>query len=88
VRQTAAGAYSTLQGDQIEAIVARIKAGIAGREDMEGALVTAIDVRRFLRKFLERELFSVPVLSYQELGDDVQLHVLGNIDMIGEYDDA
>lgn len=88
VRQTAAGAYSTLQADQIESIVARVKAGIAGREEAEGALVTAIDVRRFLRKFLERELFRVPVLSYQELGDDVQLHVLGNIDLIGEYDDA
>lgn len=88
VRQTAAGAYSTLQADQIETVVARVKAGMAGREDADGALVTAIDVRRFLRKFLERELFRVPVLSYQELGDDVQLQVLGNIDLIGEYDDA
>ncbi|TWG84962.1 type III secretion protein V [Cupriavidus gilardii J11] len=88
VRQTAAGAYSTLQADQIESIVARVKAGIAGREEVDGALVTAIDVRRFLRKFLERELFRLPVLSFQELGDDVQLHVLGNIDLIGEYDDA
>lgn len=88
VRQTAAGAYSTLHAEQVESIVARIKAGIAGREDIEGALVTAIDVRRFLRKFLERELFRLPVLSFQEMGDDVQLHVLGNIDLIGEYDDA
>ncbi|MBY4897877.1 EscV/YscV/HrcV family type III secretion system export apparatus protein [Cupriavidus sp. AU9028] len=88
VRQTAAGAYSTLQADQIERIVSRIKAAIAGREDIDGAIVTAIDVRRFLRKFLERELFRLPVLSFQELGDDVQLHVLGNIDLIGEYDDA
>ncbi|MGY8524689.1 EscV/YscV/HrcV family type III secretion system export apparatus protein [Paracidovorax citrulli] len=88
VRQTAAGAYSTLQNEQIERIVNRIRAAIAGREDIEGAVVTAIDVRRFLRKFLERELFRLPVLSFQELGDDVQLHVLGNIDLIGEYDDA
>lgn len=88
VRQTAAGAYSTLHAEQVESIVARIKAGIAGREEIDGALVTAIDVRRFLRKFLERELFRLPVLSFQEMGDDVQLHVLGNIDLIGEFDDA
>jgi type III secretion protein V len=51
-------------------------------------LVTAIDVRRFLRKFIEREMFRLPVLSFQELGDDLQMHVLGNIDLIGEVENA
>lgn len=88
VRQTAAGSYSTLPGDEIAKVVARIAAAIAGREDVDAAIVTAIDVRRFLRKFLEREYSRLPVLSFQELGDDVELHVLGNIDLIGELDSA
>ncbi|CAG9185920.1 type III secretion system export apparatus subunit SctV [Cupriavidus pampae] len=88
IRQTAAGSYSTLAADRIDLIVSQIKANLAMREDQDVALVTAIDVRRFLRKFLDRELSRVPVLSFQELGDEAQLHVLGNIDLLEEFDDV
>lgn len=88
IRQTAAGSYSTLSQQQIDALLAQIQASRAGREDRNGALLTAIDVRRFLRKFIERDMFDVPVLSYQELGEDANLKVLGNIDLDEELSDA
>jgi type III secretion protein V len=87
IRQTAAGSYSTLAQPQIDAVLASIQAARAGRED-DAALLTAIDVRRFLRKFIERDMFHIPVLSYQELGDDANLKVLGNIDFDEELSDA
>ncbi|TCK32008.1 type III secretion protein V [Paraburkholderia sp. BL8N3] len=87
IRQTAAGSYSTLAQPQIDAVLASIQTARAGREDA-AALLTEIDVRRFLRKFIERDMFHIPVLSYQELGDDANLKVLGNIDLDEEFSDA
>lgn len=46
-------------------------------------LITAIDVRRFLRKFVEREFPALQVLSFLEIGEDTELRVIGNIDLIG-----
>ncbi|PRP69749.1 EscV/YscV/HrcV family type III secretion system export apparatus protein [Chromobacterium amazonense] len=84
IRQTSAGSYSALSTEENQAIIGEIrssleKSGIAGM-----ALVTAIDVRRFVRKLIERDLFSVPVLSFQELGDEAELKVLGHVELIGD----
>ncbi len=43
-----------------------------------------MDVRRFIRKLIERELFHIPVLSYQEIGDTTQLKILGNVELMNE----
>jgi type III secretion protein V len=43
------------------------------------ALVTAVDVRRHVRKLIEVECFDTPVLSYHELMPTLQLHVLQRV---------
>ncbi len=88
VRQTAAGSYSTLAQEQVDQIAALIDAAIASHDGARGVLLTAVDVRRFLRKFIERERFLMPVLSFQELGDEVQVRSLGTIELIEESDHA
>ncbi|KLU21493.1 secretion system apparatus protein SsaV [Caballeronia mineralivorans PML1(12)] len=88
IRQTAAGAYSTLPQPKVEAVLARIREVVAAHEAPNAVLLTAIDVRRFLRKFVEREMFGLQVLSYQELGDDADLKILGSVELAEEIDDA
>ncbi|WP_223879180.1 EscV/YscV/HrcV family type III secretion system export apparatus protein [Chitinimonas arctica] len=84
IRQTAAGAYSALDHQQNQEILGRIRKSLGEDSDNKHTvLLTAIDVRRFLRKIIEREMFATPVLSFQELGDEAELRVLGNIDLIG-----
>ncbi|MHC8403432.1 EscV/YscV/HrcV family type III secretion system export apparatus protein [Pseudomonas sp. MDT1-17] len=82
IRQTAAGSYSTLEATQNQAIIAGIREHIGDSDTRRAVLITAIDVRRFVRKIIEREYAALPVLSFQELGDEVELRVLGNIDLI------
>ncbi|WP_108651904.1 EscV/YscV/HrcV family type III secretion system export apparatus protein [Dongshaea marina] len=83
IRQTSAGGYSALSPQQNAAILQQIKSHLSDPEH-ESVLLTAIDVRRYLRKIIERDLYALPVLSFQELGDEVELKVLGSIDLIGE----
>ncbi|MCL9783819.1 EscV/YscV/HrcV family type III secretion system export apparatus protein [Vibrio sp. S4M6] len=83
IRQTSAGGYSALSPQQNELILEQIKQHTLNSE-VETVLLTAIDVRRYLRKIIEKDLYTLPVLSFQELGEEVELKVQGSIDLIGE----
>ncbi|MGF6401577.1 type III secretion protein V [Pseudomonas frederiksbergensis] len=84
IRQTAAGSYSTLEATQNQAIIEGIRERVGDSDPRRAVLITAIDVRRFVRKIVEREYSGLHVLSFQELGDEVELRVIGNIDLIGQ----
>ncbi|QLL13473.1 EscV/YscV/HrcV family type III secretion system export apparatus protein [Pseudomonas chlororaphis] len=84
IRQTSAGSYSSLTPEQNQAILGCIRSMLEQRESQHGVLLTAIDVRRFLRKLLEREFYHLHVLSFQEVSDEHEMRVIGNIDLIGE----
>ena len=43
------------------------------------AIVTAVDIRRHVRKLIEADCFDTPVLSYHELMPTLQLEVLGRV---------
>lgn len=82
IRQTSAGTYLALESDQTGRIIDIIRESLG--ETRRGLLITAIDVRRYLRKMIERDLTDIDVVSFQEIGDAVELNVLGNIELIGE----
>ncbi|WP_145536516.1 EscV/YscV/HrcV family type III secretion system export apparatus protein [Yersinia alsatica] len=87
IRQTSAGTYSALGDRHSQLILGKIKSAYA--ENSDAVLLTAIDVRRFLRKIIERDIFALPVLSWQELGDEMNIKVAGTIELIGdELDEA
>ena len=43
------------------------------------AIVTAVDIRRHVRKLIETECFDTPVLSYHELVPTLHLGVLAHV---------
>ena len=43
-----------------------------------------MDVRRYIRKMIERDFFRISVLSTQEMMEDVDVQVLGNIELFDE----
>ncbi len=89
IRQTSAGTYSALSPEENQAIVDKIRSSLEQSGAASLALVTAIDIRRFVRKLIERDLFGVAVLSFQELGDEAELKVLGHVELIGgDYEAA
>ncbi|MFM0515216.1 EscV/YscV/HrcV family type III secretion system export apparatus protein [Paraburkholderia sp. RL17-373-BIF-A] len=84
IRQTSAGSYSALSTEDNADIVGRIRHALKINGPPGTVLVTAIDVRRFVRKLIEQEFATVPVLSFQEVGDEAELKVLGHVELIGE----
>jgi type III secretion protein V len=63
--------------------VANIKAAVG---DLNAAaqrpvLLTSIDIRRYMRKLIEADLFDLPVLSYQELTQDINIQSLAKVDL-------
>jgi type III secretion protein V len=44
-------------------------------------LLTAIDVRRFVRKLIEGEYPDLPVVSYQEIVPEMRIQPLGRVQL-------
>ncbi|MGT0250513.1 EscV/YscV/HrcV family type III secretion system export apparatus protein [Burkholderia pyrrocinia] len=88
IRQTAAGSYSSLGAESSRAILAQIRSALADADLRRVVLLTAVDVRRFIRKMVEREFGGLAVLSFQEIGDEAEIRVIGTVDLIGEPADA
>lgn len=82
IRQTSAGTYSALENKHSRLLLDKITGAFA--ENTDAVLLTSIDVRRFLRKIVERDIFALPVLSWQELGDEMNIKVVGTIELIGD----
>lgn len=80
IRQTSAGSYSALAPETNQTIVECIRHALASSPTGGAVLVTAIDVRRFVRKLIEKDMFNVSVLSFQEIGDEAELKVFGHIE--------
>ncbi len=86
IRETSAGTYSALDVDKTTAILELLRRHINSYQARGEypLLLTAMDVRRYLRKMIEREFFATPVLSTQELMEDLEVNVLGNLELFDE----
>ncbi|VVE90658.1 type III secretion system export apparatus subunit SctV [Pandoraea bronchicola] len=85
VRQTSSGSYADLNPTQTDAIMSAIDNVLKAHDGTPAVLFTAMDVRRFLRKLIERDRADLPVLSFQEVADEPHVRVLGTIDVQGAY---
>ncbi|WP_175330488.1 MULTISPECIES: type III secretion system export apparatus subunit SctV [Candidatus Ichthyocystis] len=83
IRQTSAGSYLALDPQSSKRLVANIKKTIGDVQNVakKPILLTSMDIRRYIRKLIEQDLYEIPVLSYQELTQDVTIQPLGRIEM-------
>ncbi|WP_420969595.1 type III secretion system export apparatus subunit SctV [Bradyrhizobium sp. B120] len=81
IRQTSGGSYLALDPRTARQIVDEIKYAVGSLEALpyKPVLLTAIDIRRYLRKIIEVDLYEIPVLSYQELTPDISVQPLARI---------
>lgn len=83
VRQTSAGSYLALDTGVSRRLVENVGKAVG---DLSGVaqkpvLLTSMDIRRYVRKLVEPELYALPVLSYQELTEDINIQPLGRVDL-------
>ncbi|AXF14854.1 type III secretion system export apparatus subunit SctV [Paraburkholderia caledonica] len=79
IKQTPTGNYLALPPDEVTFLLDSIEAyaGTIARDDI--ALVTSMDIRRYVRRMLEGKLDWLNVYSYQELGGLVELQPIGRV---------
>jgi type III secretion protein V len=83
IRQTSGGSYLALDPNQSRKLIEKIKAtvGDLGLMPHRPVLLTSMDIRRYMRKMIEQELYELAVLSYQELTPEVNIQPLARIDL-------
>jgi type III secretion protein V len=83
IKQTSAGSYLALDPDSVQLILHAMRNAIvptpAGGQPP--VLLTAIDVRRFVRKLIEGQFPDLPVVSYQEIVPEIRIQPLGRIQL-------
>ncbi|WP_417796422.1 type III secretion system export apparatus subunit SctV [Terasakiella pusilla] len=81
IRQTSTGSYLALDPAAVRKLVTNLKetVGDLSAQPHQPVLLTSMDIRRYVRKMIEAELYELPVLSYQELAKDVNIQPLGRV---------
>ena len=83
IRQTSSGNYLALNPPVTQRLVNQTKSlvGDITRLEHKPVIVTAMDIRRYVRKIIEIELYDLAVLSFQELTQEVTVQPLGKIEL-------
>ncbi len=83
IRQTSGGSYLALDPAIGKSLVENIKniAGDLASAVQKPVMLTSMDIRRYLRKMIEQDLYELPVLSYQELTPEINVQPLARVDL-------
>ncbi|QFT33947.1 Secretion system apparatus protein SsaV [Labrenzia sp. THAF82] len=81
VRQTSGASYLALAPEMHRQLMASIKQTVSDSSlsATPPAVIAPMDLRRFVRKIVERDFPDLPVLSFQELAADVNIQPLDRI---------
>lgn len=83
IRQTSAGSYLALDPTSVKRMLQSVRREVGQLWDnaQRPVLLTSMDVRRYTRKLVEQEFHELPVLSHQELTEEITIQPLGRISM-------
>jgi type III secretion protein V len=81
IRQTSAGAFLALDPEKAKKIIAGLgkAAGDYSKRKQLPVVLASMDIRRYLRKLIEKDYYDLAVVSYQELTPEVSVHPIGRI---------
>lgn len=81
IRQTSAGSYLALDPRVTQKFVRTVKRSVGdlSKRRQRPVVVVAMDIRRYVRKLIEHELYELPVLSYQDLTQEITVQPLDQI---------
>lgn len=83
IKQTSAGSYLALDPDSVQLILHSMRSTVVPTPlgGQPPVLLTAIDVRRFVRKLIEGEFPDMSVVSYQEVVPEIRIQPLGRVQL-------
>ena len=83
VRQTSGGSYLALEPSVSRKLLEYLKSTVGDltRSMQRPVLLTSMDIRRYMRKMIEQEIYELPVLSYQELTPEINIQPLARVEL-------
>ncbi|OZI62079.1 type III secretion system export apparatus subunit SctV [Bordetella genomosp. 11] len=83
IRQTAGGSYLAMDPEKSQALLESIRRTVGTLETTVArpVILTSMDIRRYVRKLIEQDLYQLPVLSYQELVPEINVQPLARVDL-------
>ncbi|CAM3768545.1 type III secretion system export apparatus subunit SctV [Bordetella sputigena] len=83
IRQTAGGSYLAMDPEKSQALLDSIRRTVGPLETTvaKPVILTSMDIRRYVRKLIEQDLYQLPVLSYQELVPEINVQPLARVDL-------
>jgi type III secretion protein V len=84
VRQTSGASYLALSPDVHRQLITSMRnvVGAVSQHAMPPAMLAPMDIRRFMRKIVERDFPDLAVLSYQELAPSANVQPLERIKLV------
>ncbi|WP_100158984.1 EscV/YscV/HrcV family type III secretion system export apparatus protein [Proteus columbae] len=80
IRQSSSGTFLNLEPAELDMIIEKISTAIDEIKYVQNYLfLTAIDIRRFVKKLIETQYPQLSVLSYDEVTSDIEINVLQSI---------
>lgn len=81
VRQTSAGSYLALDPTITQSFLEQVRHTVGDLTQMQNkpVLIVSMDIRRYVRKLIEGDYYALPVLSYQELTQQINIQPLGRV---------
>jgi type III secretion protein V len=81
IKPTPAGNYLAMPPEQAQALTDRIESMVGNATKGSVAVVTSMDIRRYVKKMIEPRIRWLRVYSFQELGGLVELRPIGRVSM-------
>ncbi len=83
IRVTDSGGYLAIDPDIQNSFIMKVKEVLKENNNLtvSPAIVTQMDIRRYVKSMLEKEMNFLPILSFQELGNLAEIHTLGVIEV-------
>ncbi len=81
IKPTPTGNYLAMAPESAAAITDKVMQMVGAAPEPGVAVVTSMDIRRYVKKIIETRMDSLRVYSYQELGHQVELRPLGRVVM-------
>jgi type III secretion protein V len=81
VRQTSGGSYLAMDPQTVRSILAVVRKtlGDVSRIPQKPVIIVSVDIRRYFRKMIEKDYYEIPVLSFQELSQEINIQPLGRL---------
>lgn len=80
IRQSSSGTFLNLEPAELDMIIEKISTAIDEIKYIQDyVFLTAIDIRRFVKKIIETQYPQLSVLSYDEITSDIEINVLQSI---------